>query len=283
MKASFVAALAVLALVFVPASVSAQSSDVILQRLDALEKENAALRERMHKLERSKHQVASEQPGTAVTSAPPSGSALTAYAKAYPRAEAVSTSASRWNGFYIGAHGGYAGGSFLPATITSGLATNVPLKGGFGGLQTGYNYQFAPHWLLGVEQDVSFGNISGSQSQSAPNPTITASTNYSGTVRERFGYIWDRALLYETAGIAFANNKVDLQVPATAVVSESHLEFGVVLGAGIEWAIDPNLSVKVEYLYSYLSKEQYFAASPFTSAISWPISTARAGVNWRFD
>ncbi len=171
----------------------------------------------------------------------------------------------------------------MPATVTPGLATNVALKGGIGGLQAGYNFQFAQHWLVGVEQDISFGNINGSQSQLAPNPTINASTNYSGTVRERFGYVWDQLLLYETAGVAWANNRVDLQFASSPTLSETHLQLGVVLGAGMEWAIDPNLSVKVEYLYSYLAREQYFSASAFTAAVGWPLSTVTAGVNWRFN
>lgn len=283
MKLLFAAIVAAVMSIAVPGSVWAQSTDAISRRLDALEKENATLRDRVRKLETSKHQIASVQPAAAAVSPPASGSALNAYAKAHSRGEGIQAPAFSWTGFYIGAHGGYAGGNFLPATVTPGLATNVALKGGIGGVQAGYNFQFAQHWLAGVEQDISFGNINGSQSQLAPNPTINASTNYSGTVRERFGYVWDQLLLYETAGVAWANNKVDLQFAGSPTLSETHLQLGVVLGAGLEWAIDPNLSVKVEYLYSYLAKEQYFSASPFTAAISWPLSTVTAGVNWRFN
>lgn len=284
MKSVIVAVLAVFLGVVVSSSgAMAQSTDVVLRRLDALEKENATLRDRVRKLETSKHQIASVQPAAAATSTPASVSALTAYAKAYPRSEAIQSPAFTWTGFYIGAHGGYAGGSFLPGTVTPGLATNVGLKGGIGGVQAGYNFQFAQHWLVGVEQDISFGNVSGTQSQLAPNPTINASTNYSGTVRERFGYVWNQLLLYETAGVAWANNRVDLQFASSPTLSETHLQLGVVLGAGMEWAIDPNLSVKVEYLYSYLATEQYFSASPYTASISWPLSTVTAGVNWRFN
>lgn len=283
MKLLFAAIVAAVMSIAVPGSVWAQSTDAISRRLDALEKENATLRDRVRKLETSKHQIASVQPAATAVSAPASVSALNAYAKAHSREEGIQTPAFTWTGFYIGAHGGYAGGNFLPATVTPGLATNVALKGGIGGLQAGYNFQFAQHWLVGVEQDISFGNINGSQSQLAPNPTINASTNYSGTVRERFGYVWNQLLLYETAGLAWANNKVNLQFAGSPTLSETHLQLGVVLGAGMEWAIDPNLSVKVEYLYSYLAREQYFSASPFTAAISWPLSTVTAGVNWRFN
>jgi outer membrane immunogenic protein len=214
----------------------------------------------------------------AYASAPP------AY-KAYPQAVAPSA----WSGFYIGAHGGYTSGAFLPPCCGGAAIgySSVSLSGGYGGLQAGYNYLMSPHWLFGVEQDISFGNISGSQVEPLPNPTISVTTKYSGTVRERFGYIFgDHALLYETAGLAWAVNKVDLefQAPfAAQSAAETHVQYGVALGAGIEWAINPDLSVKVEYLYSYLTKEQYFSGTANGGLGGWPLSAVRAGVNWHLN
>jgi opacity protein-like surface antigen len=286
MNVLFAAVLVVIASIIVPGNAFAQSNDAILQRLDALEKENATLRDRVRRIESRKQASASVTAIAKPESTYSTAKATAAYASVSPVYKATAPAAPAvglWTGFYVGAHGGYTVGHFLPATVTPGLATDVELTGGFGGLQTGYNYQFAPHWLVGVEQDISFGKISGSQAQTLPNPTINASTNYSGTVRERFGYVWDRLLVYETAGIAWANNKVDLQFQGSPDLAETHLQFGVALGVGMEWAINPDLSVKLEYLYSYIAKEQYFAATPFTAAVSWPLSTVSAGVNWHFN
>jgi opacity protein-like surface antigen len=286
MKLVVVAVLAAIGFAVLPNGAKAQSTDPVLQRLDALEKENAALRDRVRRLEVSKQRAASLPPET--PAAPLVGPARLA-AKAGPGTEADPASVVSWTGFYVGAHGGYASGGLLPPCCAGqgGAigAPNVTLAGGFGGVQAGYNYQFAPHWLSGVEQDISFGKISGSQSQPLPNPTINITTNYSGTVRERFGYIWNRILFYETAGIAWADNKVGLQFqdPTIPSVSETHLQFGVALGAGMEWAIDSNLSVKVEYLYSYITKEQEFAGTANAGLAGWPLSTVRAGANWRFN
>src|SRR5262245_56485119 len=71
----------------------------------------------------------------------------------------------RWTGFYVGVHGGYAWGTLIPPTQETGHATEVSLSGGFGGLQMGYNYQVARNWFFGVEQDIWFGKISGSEAQ----------------------------------------------------------------------------------------------------------------------
>ncbi len=71
-----------------------------------------------------------------------------------------------WSGFYVGAHAGAAWQSlpnwsfvdpnqcpatFASATLPAGDAGLAPL----GGFQGGYNWQFAPTWVLGVEGDVS--------------------------------------------------------------------------------------------------------------------------------
>ena len=110
-------------------------------------------------------------------------------------------------------------------------------------------------------------------------------TRYSGTIRERFGFIvGDSVLLYETAGIAWASNKVSLQyLDSSQNASEAHMQYGVAFGAGAEWAINSNLSAKVDYLYSYLTKEQYFSGTGNAAVAGWPLNTVRAGVNWRFN
>ena len=292
MKVLFAAVLAAVVSVFVTGNVSAQSNDAILQRLDALEKENAALRDRVRRIESRKQAVAAAPAEARQNTAPATMKAPTVHAAvSLPyKASPLTVDPAPWTGLYIGAHGGYASGAFLPpcceGSPTVGYSS-VRLTGGYGGLQAGYNYQFSPHWLFGVEQDVSFGNISGSQSEPQPNPTISAATKFSGTVRERFGYIFDgRLLLYETAGIAWAVNEVSLQFqpPFQAQsATETHVQYGIALGAGMEWAVDSNLSLKIEYLYSYLTKEQYFSGTANAGLGGWPLSAVRAGVNWRIN
>ena len=89
----------------------------------------------------------------------------------------------------MGAHAGYGWGALIPPTQETGLATEVSLSGGFGGLQSGYNYQVARNWFFGVEQDIWVGSISGSQVQRLPAPRIETENDVGGTVRARFGYV----------------------------------------------------------------------------------------------
>lgn len=283
---------------------AAQSTDAILERLNTLEKqlttvekENTALRQRLQRLETGKQRVASAQPDAPVVTVTPAplynSPAMTAQASVNKAPAGLMLPSNKWNGFYMGAHGGYAVSNWLPPTVGAGGATNVELNGGFGGIQAGYNIQLAPHWLIGVEQDISFGQMSGTQSQAFPAPTITAKTEAFGTVRGRFGYLWNDVLLYETAGIAWAYNTIKLdfftaaqQAAAGAdaiAFSQSHLQWGVALGGGVEWFVNPNLSLKGEFQYIYLTKEQYFSGTSESALAGWPLTTARIGANWHFN
>jgi opacity protein-like surface antigen len=228
--------------------------------------------------------------GLAVASLVGMGSAQAdGYAKGGPGPECC-----RWTGFYVGAHGGYGWGALIPPTQETGLAREVSLSGGFGGLQTGYNHQVAPNWFFGVEQDIWLGNISGSEVQRLPAPRIESEAELGGTVRARFGYVLGhQALLYSTAGIAWAYNKGGLQYRDAAqqalafadrlTYSERNLHLGFALGNGLEWAIDRKLSVKAEYQFLYLTKEQYFAGTTEGALAGFHAHTLRLGINWRLQ
>lgn len=65
-----------------------------------------------------------------------------------------------WSGFYVGAHGGYGWGANRFTDDATGVSGKYEPSGGFGGVQLGYNSQFAPHWLIGGEFDFSAGKLS---------------------------------------------------------------------------------------------------------------------------
>src|SRR5665213_3306144 len=117
MKFLFAAVLAAIASVCAPATMSAQSNDAILQRLDKLEKENAALRDRVRHIESRKQIAAPVTERTRLDSVSATPKATTAYADASVPAYNTNprgTAPSRWNGFYVGAYGGYTSGAFMP-------------------------------------------------------------------------------------------------------------------------------------------------------------------------
>jgi outer membrane immunogenic protein len=69
-----------------------------------------------------------------------------------------------WTSLYLGIHSGW-GWSHSTASVSDDLLHFSPASldqngGGFvGGLQAGYNWQFAPTWVIGIEGDISGAGI----------------------------------------------------------------------------------------------------------------------------
>src|SRR5262249_46984452 len=70
-------------------------------------------------------------------------------------------------------------------------------------------------------------------------------SNWLGTLRARFGYAWDRVLVYGTAGGAGAN----IQTALTGLPYQTNPEFGWTVGGGIEVAFAEHWTFKAEYLF----------------------------------
>ena len=78
-----------------------------------------------------------------------------------------------WTGFYVGANLGGAWWSedasiFFPDGLRGLDPVGVNLRRGaaIGGIQQGFNWQFAPNWVWGLEADLSVTNAGASSTQS---------------------------------------------------------------------------------------------------------------------
>src|ERR1700732_1004791 len=129
-----------------------------------------------------------------------------------------------WTGFYVGANAGYAWGK-TDATLVAGPgwgATNAAFlaangsptlhpNGFIGGGQIGYNWQFAPTWVFGLETDIASVSAKATRATGvlvggSLNPyseTDTSKINWLGTVRGRVGYVAGPVLIYGTGGLAY--------------------------------------------------------------------------------
>src|SRR6266571_9459649 len=77
-------------------------------------------------------------------------------ARPYTKAPAYSAPIYNWTGFYIGGH---VGGAFAGDNSLQGSDARF-----LGGVQAGFDYQFAPNWVLGAEAQYSWltgGNNNG--------------------------------------------------------------------------------------------------------------------------
>jgi outer membrane immunogenic protein len=165
-----------------------------------------------------------------------------------------------WTGFYVGGHAGWGWSSALGADPSGYLL----------GLQAGYNFQLASNILAGIETDIAFSGIDGS------NAGNTISLDYLGTVRGRVGTTLDRFYLYGTAGLAYGRGELENSGLANR---QTHL--GWTVGAGVEAMIAPNWTARLEYLYADLGKETYQTVGlPVRTGIDTHI--IRMGMNYKF-
>jgi outer membrane immunogenic protein len=187
----------------------------------------------------------------------------------------VGPSTANWTGFYVGLNGGYGFGKSdwdVPAVTMSP-------KGAVYGGTIGYNFQTGT-WVWGLEGDFDGTGMKGSVDCPAP---VTCETKlpWLATGRLRLGYAgWSNWLPYITGGAAYGNIKASNSVLGEA--SKSRL--GWTAGAGVEYAIWSNWSVKLEYLYVNLGKFNCGIACGGVDPdnVTFKSSIVRAGINYRF-
>jgi outer membrane immunogenic protein len=191
-----------------------------------------------------------------------------------------------WSGIYVGLNGGFAfGNSDWDPPIASG---NFALNGGLVGGTLGVNFQ-SGQVVFGLEGDGDWTDISGNTSSGGClGVTCKTSNDWLSTFRVRLGYAFDRVLLYGTAGGAAGDVKAALTFPGVGTGSTTSTEFGWSAGAGLEYAITENVTVRGEYLFVDLSKGSFsctVALCGGTGAIpvSFNTSLVRVGLDYKFN
>ncbi len=190
-----------------------------------------------------------------------------------------------WTGFYIGGNVGYGWNSPNFDYTAAGLTYAYDVgnaDGVFGGLQVGYNYQFANNIVLGAEADLEFANM-GTDTFLVGGPASGAFTSTSvdtfGTIRGRVGYAVDRFLPYFTGGAAWANTSF---TGPWGWTSESNTQWGWTIGGGAEYAITNNWTVKAEYLYLDFGSQDYTFVGGDSISTGFNMQTVKAGFNYKF-
>jgi outer membrane immunogenic protein len=208
-----------------------------------------------------------------------------------------------WTGFYVGLNLGGAWrernyyndyswllfAPVLPVGFGFGNNNNSSNGGVVGGGQIGYNYQFSPWLVVGLETDfqgTSIGSGGGNNNWWGGwgGGGNRERIQWFGTVRGRLGITpFDpHFLIYGTGGFAYGEVSRN-----TWWNNYSATQTGWTAGGGVEWAFLPNWSAKVEYLYTDLSGNN-------NNGWNWGIGlnnvnnhtrfhTVRAGVNYHFN
>jgi outer membrane immunogenic protein len=212
-----------------------------------------------------------------------------------------------WTGFYVGVNAGGAfrannngfnNAVFFGAAAPLGTLGNNTGSGRFiGGGQAGVNYQFG-QFVVGAEGDgqVLVGSNNNNNNNNGFGSAGNNNTGFLGTVRARAGIALDRFLVYGTGGVAFGSNNSSGNtfvgtvggVPTIFTANTgNNLRVGYAAGAGVEYAFTPNWSVKVEYLFADLGRNNRTYLAPgglsgFTLNHREQDHIIRAGLNYRF-
>lgn len=179
----------------------------------------------------------------------------------------------RWTGFYLGATAGYAFGSGNAGGDIGSFSFDQ--EGWTGTILAGYNWQIG-QTVWGVEADIGTGDIGSSVA--TPAGTLQSEMNMFGSLRARAGFLVSPALLlYATAGLAWA----DMDFNLTGSSWQSETFFGYQVGGGGELAISPNMTLRLEYIFTDLGSER-LTQSGLSNTFDPDFHTVRAGISFKF-
>lgn len=232
-----------------------------------------------------------------------------------------------WTGFYVGVNAGatWNHGTKRVTPPVAGWFNGINTNGGWrksddnfnftGGAQVGYNYQIG-NFVVGAEADFNYANVESTldgAGRAVAGPivvddrfTAKSKVEWFSTLRARLGFTpMERLMVYGTGGLAYGSVKAS--AAETSALSFNGVNLGTdvwygskndnrvgwTLGAGAEYALTNNLSLKAEYLYVDLGKQRFSTVygGPVAAFVGTPavrverdtkFSVVRAGVNYRF-
>lgn len=166
-----------------------------------------------------------------------------------------------WQGFYIGLNLGGTFGeteandtreytNFTFVNNEHAESWRYDTAGFTGGIQWGYLWQCG-HFVYGVETDIGFLDVDGDGTLNGDEVDANSSTssNFYWSTRARFGWAFNRLLLYATGGSITVNYDMSVSGLPGDQDSKAELRPGWIGGGGIEYAFNDRWSIKAEYLY----------------------------------
>lgn len=216
-------------------------------------------------------------------------------------ADIIEPAAFDWTGPYIGLQGGYAWGENDVGVDIPGLQPgidalsepvvlfpeddgSIEIDGWVGGLHLGYLWQH-DSLVFGIEADGEFADIDGDTDvlevpDGPPVGELEQEIDWLASLRLRAGFAMDRALIYATGGLAVGGVEFSGDVFGTSD-SEKSTEWGWTIGGGLEYAFTDDLSARIEYRYTDLSKSD-LTITRFDFDVDNDFHAVRLGLSWHF-
>jgi outer membrane immunogenic protein len=170
-------------------------------------------------------------------------------------AMAISSNANAepFNGPFIGIQAGWTqhdAGTF--GTRIGDVTANRSQDSVSGGAFLGYDYRISPRFVIGAEAGLNFG-IDDNFFRTTDGTSVLVDPKRSIDLTARAGYlVTDDTLIYARGGYTNARFRTSINEGSTHR-SASEDRDGWLVGGGVEHAINPNVTARLEYRYSDLS------------------------------
>lgn len=198
-----------------------------------------------------------------------------------------------WTGFYIGLHAGVAdpefGGVFDSNDPVSGqvFGDDITALGATVGGQVGYLHHFANDIVVGVEIDGSAAFADGDAGSDDPGELMSGELDFLASARLRAGYAIYDVMPYVTGGVAVAGYETTVADDSGSSASFSETVFGGVVGGGVEFLLDDQVTLRGEMLYYIMDDSNALAgvvvdADAGDSVDLNGVFAGRVALNWRF-
>jgi outer membrane immunogenic protein len=185
-----------------------------------------------------------------------------------------------WTGIYVGINGGYGWGT-LKTDDGMGNTPTLNSNGGIVGGTLGFNYQIN-QFVVGFEGDVDWSGMQFNQSATtstffgAGAASLTYKNDVLSTFAARFGFAADHTLLYAKAGGAWTKENFDMSGtdPLLGTITNGSNDFsrlGWMIGAGVEYAVTDNITIKAEYNYADFGTKN--ETLTINSSVGGPLTT----------
>lgn len=155
-----------------------------------------------------------------------------------------------WTGFYIGGESVYGktDNQFSHPVISGSSDTSF---GGMG-ITGGYNYQFLPMWVAGIQGYYDWNAFSGDPS-TINGVIVRAQSNWQSGFEGRLGFlIVPQAMVFATVGYQWKNEEIVLGTADAKTIGQ------VFFGGGFEYAITPFVHLVSELTVSQKSNDALF-------------------------
>jgi len=187
-----------------------------------------------------------------------SASAADLPARTYTKAPVLAPPVASWTGWYIGGQGGGGDGVGNHSIIVDGTGfLNAPfgptkISGGHYGGVVGYDWQFAPNWVVGVNTEFNGSDLKGVfDNGDLGGDYYGSEVKWFGSTRAKLGFVlptYSQFMIYGHVGVAYANihaeNGDTIFVGSTPFLNcanncgiGSTTKVGYTVGAGASWMI----------------------------------------------